>query len=47
MMTAETFTFETRKLLPKNIVKFHHLLSSEKRALKQSIMNLGTLKIFL
>ena len=32
---------------PKNIAKYPHLLSSGKRALKQNIMNLGRLKIFL
>ena len=32
---------------PKNIVKYPHLLSSGERALKQNIMNLGRLKIFL
>ena len=30
-MATETFTFETRKLSPKNIVKYPHLLSSGKR----------------
>ena len=46
-MTAETFTLEPEHFLPKNILKYRHLLSSGKRALKQNIINLGRLKTFL
>ena len=46
-MTTEMFTLETENCRPKNIVKYPHLLSSGKRALKQNIMNSGELKIFL
>ena len=45
-MTTKTYTFETRKLSPKNIVKYPNFLSIGKRALNQNIMNLRRVKIF-
>ena len=46
-MKTETFIFETKKFCLKNIINYPPLLSSEKVALKQNIMNLRKLKTFL
>ena len=46
-MTNTRTHLKPENCLPKNIMKYPHLPSSGKQGLKQNIMNLNRLKVFL